>query len=143
MQQLSPTSHHRVLIVGYGDLGKKIANALVLDQRFEAIGVTARNAEQVERDANLLRFTAMNHGYRGDVSGHVVDLQDPASTLAALEEFEPSMVVNCATVQSWRRLTELPPRTLPRARRGTVRPVAADASGAGPGAQPGGARLSR
>jgi hypothetical protein len=108
MQQLSPTSHHRVLIVGYGDLGKKIANALVLDQRFDAIGVTARNAEQVERDANLLRFTAMNHGYRGDVSGHVVDLQDPASTLAALEEFEPSMVVNCATVQSWRRLTELP-----------------------------------
>jgi len=107
--QLSPTSHNRVLIVGYGDLGKKIANALVLDQRFEAIGVTGRGAEQVERDANLLRFTGMNHGFHGEVSGYVVDLQEPASTLAALNAFEPSMVINCATVQSWRRLTELSP----------------------------------
>jgi hypothetical protein len=109
MHHLSPAPHHRVLIVGYGDLAKKIANALVLDPRFDAIGVAARSEEQITRDANLLRFTGMNHGYRGEVSGHVLDLEDPASAVRVLDSFEPTMVVNCASVQSWRRLTELPP----------------------------------
>jgi len=106
--QLSPSSRCRVLIVGYGDLAKKIANALVLDPRVEAIGVAGRSAERIERDANLLRFTAINHGYPGEVSGHVLDLEEPASAVAVLDRFEPTMVVNCASVQSWRRLTELP-----------------------------------
>ncbi|HEX8092843.1 MAG TPA: hypothetical protein VF542_03375, partial [Jatrophihabitans sp.] len=106
--QLSPTPHCRILIVGYGDLGKKIANALVLDPRVEAIGVTSRSEELAERDSNLLRFTAMNHGYRGDISGHVLDLEEPAGAVDVLDRFEPTMVVNCASVQSWRRLTELP-----------------------------------
>lgn len=108
MHHLSPAPHHRVLIVGYGDLAKKIANALVLDPRLDAIGVTARSEEQIVRDSNLLRFTGMNHGYRGEVSGHVLDLEDPASAADVLEAFQPTMVVNCASVQSWRRLTELP-----------------------------------
>lgn len=108
MQQLSPASRSRILIVGYGDLGKKIANALVLDPRIDAIGVTSRSEEVSVRDSNLLRFTAMNHGYPGEVSGHVLDLEDPASAVAVLDRFEPTMVVNCASVQSWRRLTELP-----------------------------------
>ncbi len=60
------------------------------------------------RDSNLLRFTAMNHGYRGEVSGHVLDLEHPASAVDVLDRFQPTMVVNCASVQSWRRLTELP-----------------------------------
>ncbi|HEX8305381.1 MAG TPA: hypothetical protein VF612_10935 [Jatrophihabitans sp.] len=108
MQQLSPTSQSRILIVGYGDLGKKIANALVLDPRIDAIGVTSRSDELSVRDSNLLRFTAMNHGYPGEVSGHVLDLEDTASAVDVLDRFEPTMVVNCASVQSWRRLTELP-----------------------------------
>lgn len=108
MQQLNPTSQCRVLIVGYGDLGKKIANALVLDPRIDAIGVTSRSEELSQRDSNLLRFTAMNHGYSGDISGHVLDLEEPGSAVAVLDRFEPTMVVNCASVQSWRRLTELP-----------------------------------
>jgi hypothetical protein len=108
MQQLNLRQPHRILIVGYGDLGKKIANALVLDPRVAAVGVTSRSEEGVERDCNLLRFTAMNHGYPGEVSGYVADLEQPASAVAALDRFEPTMVVNCASVQSWRRLTELP-----------------------------------
>lgn len=108
MHNLPQAPSHRVLIVGYGDLAKKIANALVLDPRFDAIGVTSRSEEQIVRDSNLLRFTAMNHGYRGEVSGHVVDLEHPATAVEALDRFEPTMVVNCASVQSWRRLTELP-----------------------------------
>ncbi len=106
--QLSPSSRCRVLIVGYGDLAKKIANALVLDPRVEAIGVTGRSEDRLERDANLLRFTAINHGYPGEVSGHVLDLEQPGSAVGVLDRFEPTMVVNCASVQSWRRLTELP-----------------------------------
>ncbi|HEY0165857.1 MAG TPA: hypothetical protein VGB75_02335 [Jatrophihabitans sp.] len=108
MQHLSPVGHHRVLIVGYGDLAKKIANALVLDQRLDAIAVTSRSEEQITRDSNLLRFTGINHGFRGEVSGHVVDLQQPASAVEVLDRFQPTMVINCASVQSWRRLTELP-----------------------------------
>lgn len=108
MQQINPTSHTRILIVGYGDLGKKIANALILDARIDAIGVTSRSEESSFRDSNLLRFTAMNHGYSGDISSHVLDLEDIASVVAVLDRFEPTMVVNCASVQSWRRLTELP-----------------------------------
>ena len=108
MQHLSPAPANRVLIVGYGDLAKKIANALVLDQRFQAIGVTSRSEEQIVRDSNLLRFTAMNHGFAGEVSGHVLDLEQPASAVRVLDQFQPTMVINCASVQSWRRLTELP-----------------------------------
>ncbi len=106
--QLSLPSHSRILIVGYGDLGKKIANALVLDPRVSAIGVAARSGDRIERDANLLRFTAMNHGYCGDIAGYALDLEDAGSTVAVLDRFEPTIVVNCASVQSWRRLTELP-----------------------------------
>ena len=126
MQSLVPTSENRILIVGYGDLGKKIANALVLDPRADAVAVTGRSADRVERDANLLRFTAMNHGYRGAVGGYALDLERPDTVAEVLRRFDPTMVVNCASVQSWRRLTELPPalfRELDEAQFGPWLPV--------------------
>jgi len=108
MHVLDPQPRPRIMIVGYGDLGKKIANALVLDSRVDAIGITGRSAQQVERDANLLRFTAMNHGWTGDISCYTVDLEDMETAVAALRLFQPTTIVNTASVQSWRRLTELP-----------------------------------
>ena len=109
MLSLLPTPERRVLIVGYGDLGTRIANGLVLDPRVDALAVAARRADRIEPAANLLRFTAMNHGFRGTIESCTLDLEYPHTVVDVLRRFQPTMVINCASVQSWRRLTELPP----------------------------------
>lgn len=98
----------RILIMGFGDLGKKVANQLISQNAVSAIHVVGRSADRIEKDSNLLRLTAFNLGWQGTVSWSECDVRETDKLTSIIDEFSPSIVINSSSLQSWRRLTELP-----------------------------------
>lgn len=102
----------KLLIVGGGNLCLQILQILLPRNQFE-FHLASRNLEQVTRLGNLVRLGALQL----DVSAHIecweMDLVEGwidrnAQTLARIK---PDIIVNCASLQSWRIITQLPKAT--------------------------------
>ena len=101
-----------MLIVGLGDLGRRLLHMLVGEHGspYEVV-VAARSAERALRHANLARYTAANLGVFTPVGSAEIDLTDVDRTAEAIERIAPDIVVNAASLQAARAILELPEET--------------------------------
>jgi hypothetical protein len=102
----------RILIIGLGDLGRRLMHMLVGEHGspFEVV-VAARSAERALRYANLARYTAANLGVFTSVGSAAIDLEDVDRTAGAIARITPDIVVNAASLQAARAILGLPEET--------------------------------
>ncbi|PXX54915.1 hypothetical protein DFR70_12256 [Nocardia tenerifensis] len=103
-------SNARVLIVGTGDLSFKVMCQLVQKHPNVRLVLAGRDEDRTVRLANLVRFTADNLGLATDIATRTFDLRDIDQTAEAIAAVRPDIVFMGASLQSWRRITELPPK---------------------------------
>ncbi|MFJ3487232.1 hypothetical protein ACIPL1_28000 [Pseudomonas sp. NPDC090202] len=102
----------KLLIVGGGNLCLQILQILVPRNQFE-FHVASRNPEQTGRLCNLVRLAALQQDVPAQVHGWEMNLTEAniernAETLAKIR---PDIILNCASLQSWRVITQLPKAT--------------------------------
>lgn len=98
----------RLLVLGDGDLSRRVSSYLVTCATPYDITIAARNTSAAHLYANLAKFSATNLGCdpRLEVAG--VDLTNRDATADLVEKVRPDVVFIAASLQSWRRITELP-----------------------------------
>jgi hypothetical protein len=84
----------RILIMGVGDLGVRIAQ-LIVEGGYSSACMLAGHSGTAKQWAQLFRLTSGR-----DVYGAQLDGQDPDAVSALLAEFEPDLVVQCGTLLS-------------------------------------------
>jgi|GEM_PF-205009 len=99
----------KLLIVGGGNLCLQILQILVPRNQFE-LHVASRNLEHATRLCNLVRLAALHQDVCARIECWEMDLiesriADNAETLARIK---PDIILNCASLQSWRIITQLP-----------------------------------
>lgn len=99
----------KLLIVGGGNLCLQILQILVPRNQFD-FHVASRNLEQVTRLSNLVRLAALQQNVAARIECWKMDLVESqiernAETLARIK---PDIILNCASLQSWRVITQLP-----------------------------------
>ncbi|HXR02212.1 MAG TPA: hypothetical protein VN798_17660, partial [Pseudomonas sp.] len=99
----------KLLIVGGGNLCLQILQILVPRNRFE-FHVASRDLEQTTRLCNLVRLAALQQDVAAQVQPWEMDLTEAAIERNAqtLARIKPDIIVNCASLQSWRVITQLP-----------------------------------
>lgn len=117
----------KLLIVGGGNLCLQILQILAPRNAFH-FHVASRNLEGATRLCNLVRLGALQLDANVSIQPWQMDLSElnieqNAATLASIR---PDIIVNCASLQSWRIITELPEasfRALDRAQLGPWLPM--------------------
>ncbi|MGC5287850.1 hypothetical protein [Micromonospora sp. DT231] len=99
----------RVLIIGLGDLGRRLLHMLIAEpgSPYEVV-VAARSAETALRHANLARYTAANLGVFTSVGSAAIDLEDIDRTAEQIDRIGPDVIVNAASLQAARAILDLP-----------------------------------
>ena len=99
----------KLLIVGGGNLCLQILQILALRNQFE-FHVASRNLEQLTRLCNLVRLAALQQDVQVHIKAWEMDLTESAIERNAytLAKIKPDIVLNCASLQSWRVITQLP-----------------------------------
>jgi hypothetical protein len=90
-QDIAPA---RILIMGVGDLGVKIAQ-LVVQGGYASTCMLAGHSGAAKQWSQLLSLTS-----GGDIRGAQLDGQDPEAVSALLADFEPDLIIQCATLLS-------------------------------------------
>lgn len=99
----------KLLIVGGGSLCLHILQILAPRNQFE-FHVASRNLAQAERLCNLIRLGALQQ----DVSAHVqpwamhLDEHAIERNAGTLARIRPDIILNCASLQPWRVISQLP-----------------------------------
>jgi hypothetical protein len=97
----------KLLIVGAGNLCQQILQIMVPRNGFHFY-VASRNLDKTTRLCNLIQLAALQMGEVSSLTPLQMDLNDIARTSETLARIKPDIVVNCASLQSWRVITELP-----------------------------------
>lgn len=97
-----------IMIVGVGDLAHHVINQLLAQDATSRLILAGRNLEALTRRANLARFAAANLGRLCEIDVAELDLWDVPQTAESLAKSKPDIIFMSASLQSWRRLTELP-----------------------------------
>ncbi|MDB5983340.1 MAG: Uncharacterized protein JWQ69_4355 [Pseudomonas sp.] len=97
----------KLLIVGAGSLCLQILQIMVPRNGFQFY-VASRNQEKTTRLCNLIQLATLQMGEVSSITPIQMDLNDIAKTSETLARIKPDIVVNCASLQSWRVITELP-----------------------------------
>ncbi|KQM53472.1 hypothetical protein ASE80_25470 [Pseudomonas sp. Leaf15] len=97
----------KLLLVGAGNLCLQILKILAPRNRFEFV-VLGRNEEATIRLCNLVTLACAQLEQYVVISPVIADLTDIGSVTQVLREHAPDIIVNCASLQSWRVITELP-----------------------------------
>jgi hypothetical protein len=102
----------KLLIVGGGNLCLQILQILAPRNQFE-FHVASRNLEQVTRMCNLIRLSALQQDVQVRIQPWEMDLTETAIDRNAqtLSRIKPDIILNCASLQSWRVITQLPKAT--------------------------------
>ncbi len=98
---------HKLLLVGAGNLCLQILKILAPKNAFEFV-VLGRDEESTIRLCNLVALSCAQLGQYIAIKPVIADLTDIAKVTRVLREEAPDMLVNCASLQSWRVITELP-----------------------------------
>lgn len=102
-----PLRKHKLLLVGAGNLCLQILKILGPKNAFEFV-VLGRDEESTLRLCNLVALSCAQLGQYIAIKPVIADLTDIAKVTRVLREEAPDMLVNCASLQSWRVITELP-----------------------------------
>lgn len=96
------------MIAGMGDLGAHVLDMLSRVNGVDPIVVAGRNERYLQHRVNLTRFTAAQFGCYPNVGVAQLDLHDVDRTAEVVAAYRPEVILNTASLQSWRRLTFLP-----------------------------------
>jgi dTDP-4-dehydrorhamnose reductase len=102
-----PVRKRKLLLVGAGNLCLQILKILGPKNAFEFV-VLGRNEEATIRLCNLVALSCAQLGQFIDIKPVIADLTDIGKVTRLLREEAPDMLVNCASLQSWRVITGLP-----------------------------------
>jgi hypothetical protein len=103
-----------VLVIGLGDLGTRVFDALARLSEIERLVGAGRRAEEGRAWAGQTAFVALLAGGPSDVAFESLDLDDVAATASLLRRLDPDLVVTAASRHTWwrpfadERLGELP-----------------------------------
>lgn len=99
----------KLLIVGGGNLCLQILQILVPRNQFE-FHVASRDLEQATRMCNLVLLAALQQNVFAQIQSWKMDLTESAieQNAETLARIKPDIILNCASLQSWRVLTQLP-----------------------------------
>jgi hypothetical protein len=100
----------KLLLVGAGNLCLQILKILGPKNQFEFV-VLGRNEESTLRLCNLVALSCGQLGQYIAIKPVIADLTDIAKVTRLLREEAPDILVNCASLQSWRVITGLPKQT--------------------------------
>ncbi|WP_110951857.1 hypothetical protein [Pseudomonas bohemica] len=102
----------KLLIIGGGNLCLQVLQILVPRNQFE-FHVASRNLEQATRMCNLLRLAALQQNVQARIDCWEMDLTERSidSNAQTLSRIKPDIILNCASLQSWRIITQLPKTT--------------------------------
>lgn len=92
----------RIMIIGLGSVGNYLLDYLVskADEQLEII-VAGRNPEKMQLDVNIVRTAAtIREQLRSDIQIAQCDLDDIASIVAVLRQYEPHILINSSRVYS-------------------------------------------
>lgn len=97
----------KLLLVGAGNLCLQILKILGPKNAFEFV-VLGRNEEATLKLCNLVALSCAQLGQFIAIKPVIADLTDIGRVAQRLREEAPDMLVNCASLQSWRVITGLP-----------------------------------
>lgn len=100
----------KLLLVGAGNLCLHILKILGPRNQFEFV-VLGRNEESTLRLCNLVALSCGQLGQYIAIKPVIADLTDIPKVTRLLREEAPDILVNCASLQSWRVITGLPKQT--------------------------------
>ena len=100
----------KLLLVGAGTLCLQILKILGPKNGFEFV-VLGRNEETTLRLCNLVELSCAQLGQFISIKPLIADLTDVGKVTRLLREEAPDILVNCASLQSWRVITSLPKLT--------------------------------
>lgn len=100
----------KLLLVGAGNLCLQILKILGPRNQFEFV-VLGRNEESTLRLCNLVALSCAQLGQYIAIKPVIADLTDIGKVTRLLREEAPDLLVNCASLQSWRVITGLPKLT--------------------------------
>ncbi|QHF44246.1 hypothetical protein PspS35_10825 [Pseudomonas sp. S35] len=105
---MSPSApKKKLLLVGAGDLCLQILKILGPKNAFEFV-VLGRNEDATLRLCNLVALSCAQLGQYIAIKPVIADLTDIDKVARLLREEAPDVLVNCASLQSWRVITGLP-----------------------------------
>ncbi|MDT0382158.1 hypothetical protein RM572_25685 [Streptomyces sp. DSM 42041] len=97
-----------VMIVGLGNMGGHVLDMLIRRPDSPRIIVAGRDAEYLERRANLSVLAATHLGYQPNVETAVIDVHDIDHTAETLAHLRPDIILSTVSLQAWWVVTELP-----------------------------------
>ena len=99
----------KLLVVGGGDLCMQLLKLLTAEDTF-TIYVAGRDLEKITRSCNLLRLGSLQRGRECALYPTVMDLTEGnvEENSATLLRIRPDIIFNCASLQAWRVITQLP-----------------------------------
>lgn len=102
----------KLLIVGGGNLCLQILQILAPRNQFE-FHVASRHLEQTVKVCNLVRLGALQQGVQTRIHSWEMDLTEARIERNAetLSRIKPDIILNCASLQSWRVISQLPKAT--------------------------------
>ncbi len=98
----------RIMILGVGDLAHHVINQLLARPGTTRLILAGRDEAALRLRANLARYAAANCGLLAEIEVVRIDLEEIAQTAETLAAVQPDIIFMGASLQSWRRLTELP-----------------------------------
>ena len=98
----------RIMIVGVGDLANHVINQLLSRPATTRLTLAGRDVKALQQRANLARYAAANCGVLAEIGTAKLDLTNVEATAEVLAAERPDIIFMSASLQSWRRLTELP-----------------------------------
>ena len=97
-----------IMIVGVGNLAGYILNTLVQFPQTSNLILASRNEETLRQKANLALFTASQFEHYPKIDWVIIDLNQIEKTAETIAQIKPDIILNCATMQSWREIAKLP-----------------------------------
>ncbi|MFD5778902.1 hypothetical protein [Streptomyces sp. NPDC126933] len=97
-----------VMIVGLGNMGGHVLDMLLRRPESPRVIVAGRDAEHLERRANLSVLAATHLGYEPNVDTAVLDVHDIDRTAETLARLRPDIILSTVSLQAWWVVTELP-----------------------------------
>ncbi len=98
----------RILFTGFGTVGQLVLDQLLRWPERHRVLVACREPDRTVERLNLAALTAAHLGFEPDVRATALDLFDIDRTAELLARFEPDVVFQCATLQSWWVIRRLP-----------------------------------
>ncbi len=99
-----------LLVVGVGDLAGLVLNLLVQEREFGKMVLAGRNLDEMNRRRNLALLFSAQLGRYPRIECVQMDLDNEDQSAQLISRIQPDVIFNAATRQSWRIITQLPPK---------------------------------